>query len=88
MLSGVHQAEVGFWEGRSHGEQGGEVLYGEILGDGYGDCWVTVSQDRGGGWRRMLTVAGYAFDEDLYSVYGFWGCGSRNRRRGMHFRRA
>lgn len=38
MLPSVDEAEVGFRKSCSHREQGCEVFYGEILGDGQGNC--------------------------------------------------
>lgn len=40
MLACVDEAEVCFGARGSDGEEGGEVLYGQVLRYGHGDCWA------------------------------------------------
>ena len=86
VSAGVDEAEVGLGARCPHGEEGGEVLDGEVLGDGDGECcgrrFVSLLSSFGGDGEEMrLTVARDALDEDLHGLgrrRRFWRGGSRH----------
>jgi hypothetical protein len=86
VSAGVDEAEVGFGSRRPYGEEGREVLNGEVLGHGDGECcgrrFVSLLASYGGGGEEMrLTVSRDGLDEDLHCLgrrSQFWGGGSRH----------